>query len=197
MTDHVVFPCGQRLRKTGQRLVAAALAVGAIALAGCGEVDGGSNTTAAEIRAQEAIWRDAIIDDYDILYKVRCLCPTKDRFVQVRAGRIERVEYNWTGNDAVATDTPPSAIVPNADAPPVDHGEKTAVAHHYDDYYHEDYVYTVDRLFDIVRDAHTYAYAVNVTWHPSLGFPTELRIDWYHNGIDDEYQILVIDFSVP
>lgn len=142
-----------------------------LALSACGEVDGGSNTTAAEIREQEAIWSAAVVDDYDMEYKVRCLCPTKDRFVMVREGRIERVDYK--------------AIVTSS--------------HDYDpfDYYHEDYVYTVERLFDIVRDAHQFAYAVNVTWDETLGFPAELRIDWNHNGLDDEYQILVTSFVRP
>jgi hypothetical protein len=178
----------------------------AVMLSACGEVDGGSNTSAAEIRAQEAVWRDAIIDDYDLLYKVRCLCPPKDRFVKVRAGRIERVEYNWATDGTLAgtLQSDPTGL----SAPVVDPktelsvtvgatGHVNATGHYYGDYYHEDYVYTVDRLFDIVKDAHSYAHAVNVTWHPSLGFPTELRIDWNYNGIDDEYQILIIDFYIP
>ncbi len=176
------------LRSTFAKVGAAAVL--ALTLSACGEADSGSNTSLSEIDEQQAKWAAANIESYDFQYKVRCLCPTKDRRLIVRDGRIERVDYK-------------SVERTNHESPEITktgkhrNGDRYDDGHHYRDhgeYYDNDYIYTVRSLFSLARDAHLNAHSVYIEYHPTFGYPTDLRIDWDYNWIDDEYQVLVVDF---
>lgn len=45
---------------------------------------------------------------------------------------------------------------------------------------------SVGELFDIARQALAEADEVEVAYHPTLGYPTSLAIDWQENAADDE-----------
>lgn len=171
-----------RIAKTG------GAAILALTLAACGEADSGSNTSISEIDEQRAKWEATDIESYDFQYKVRCLCATKDRRLIIRGGRIERVDYKSTTADT----TNEGQVLKHRDR----NGDYTDDDYYrdYGHYYDDDYVYTVDSLFRMLRDAHLDAHSVHVEYHPTFGYPTDLRIDWDYNWIDDEYQVLVVDF---
>jgi|GEM_PF-2347295 len=171
-----------RIAKTG------AAAILALTLAACGEADSGSNTSIAQIDDNRAKWNRANIESYDFQYKVRCLCATKDRRLIVRGGRIERVDYKSTGADTTGDGQVLKHRNRNGDYTDDDYYRD------YGYYYEDDYVYTIDSLFRLLRDAHLDAHSVYVEYHPTFGYPTDLRIDWDYNWIDDEYQVLVVDF---
>ena len=45
---------------------------------------------------------------------------------------------------------------------------------------------SIRELFEIARDALERADEVEVAYHPTLGYPTSMAIDWQHNAADDE-----------
>jgi hypothetical protein len=173
----------------GRAIKTGAAAIFALTLAACGEADSGSNTSIAQIDEQRAKWEATDIESYDFQYKVRCLCATKDRRLTIRGGRIERVDYKSTESDSRPEQ---GEVLKHRDR----NGNYTDDDYYsdYGYYYDNDYVYTVDSLFRMLRDAHLDAHSVYVEYHPTFGYPTDMRIDWHHNWIDDEYQVLVVDF---
>lgn len=49
---------------------------------------------------------------------------------------------------------------------------------------------TVDGLFEIAKTAVAEADEVTVEYHPTLGYPQDISIDWYARAIDDEVSYL-------
>ncbi|MBO6575561.1 MAG: hypothetical protein JJ896_11210 [Rhodothermales bacterium] len=59
------------------------------------------------------------------------------------------------------------------------------------------YIPTVDELFDLIEEATREADELTVTYHPELGYPTEISIDWLADAVDDEimYQVRSVDLT--
>ena len=56
--------------------------------------------------------------------------------------------------------------------------------------------YTVEDLFEVVQDAlDRDAHSVVVAYHPQLGYPADVAIDYIEMAIDDELQLLSSDLQ--
>lgn len=54
------------------------------------------------------------------------------------------------------------------------------------------YIPTVDGLFNLIAEATADAHSVEAEYHPQLGYPTSVSVDWLKDAVDDE-----ISYSVP
>ena len=55
---------------------------------------------------------------------------------------------------------------------------------------------TMDRLFGVIEEAYSRnAAKVSVRYHPTLGYPEEIAIDYYAQGADDEIGYFVSGFQ--
>jgi hypothetical protein len=58
------------------------------------------------------------------------------------------------------------------------------------------YIPTVEGLFDLVEEADADAHSLEVDYHPQLGYPTSVSIDWIENAVDDEISYSVSSLSL-
>lgn len=59
-------------------------------------------------------------------------------------------------------------------------------------------VYTVEGLFDLIEDAYDRkAHRVEVTYHPELGYPEHVFIDYEEQVVDEELGVDVIGIAWP
>jgi hypothetical protein len=55
---------------------------------------------------------------------------------------------------------------------------------------------TVEQVFDVIEEAYRErAEEVQVTYHPTLGYPTDLFIDYVEEVADDERGVQITDFE--
>ena len=128
----------------------------------------------AELEDALAKWEQAGPVSYDYVLTRNCFCP--QQFIgpydgSVRNGEIVLVTYQ--GDDTAKVkgleDTPYAEVAPDVRA-----------------------------MFEIVREAIKQADEVTVTYHPDLGYPTKVSIDWIRDAVDDEvgYQLeTVVSFT--
>lgn len=151
------------------RLLALALSLPALslpALAGCPDILGLSDRDEREeaLADARARWRSQGPDDYRFEFRKLCFChPSAVRLVKV------------TVQDGAVTDVEVLEEVPNHEQ----YQYPTPTPEQY---------YTVEGLFAkleqaIDRDAHE----IRVTYHPALGYPTSVFIDYDENAADEEF----------
>lgn len=101
---------------------------------------------------------------------MECLCPyTESVIVEVRDGRAVSVE-DWSG------------------APASGEIDFSRYFQHAD---------TIDKLFGLIERAlEEDADVVSVEYDEEYGFPTDISIDWYREGYDDEVWYAVREFEV-
>ncbi|NNE71695.1 MAG: hypothetical protein HKN29_15225 [Rhodothermales bacterium] len=58
------------------------------------------------------------------------------------------------------------------------------------------YIPTVDELFDLAARAEVEAYSVETSFHPELGYPVQVTIDWIENAVDDEISYSISALSL-
>ena len=56
------------------------------------------------------------------------------------------------------------------------------------------FVLTVDDAFDLIEEAR--ADRLHVAYHPELGYPVEIDIDYITNAVDDELQVLILALTI-
>jgi len=124
----------------------------------------------SELQRSEKLWQSQNLKSYDFTLTRQCFCPEEWRGpvnISVRNGTVTSVTYTTSG--------------------------QAAEADRFGD------VDTIDELFDVIRDAYegnnTFdqkAEAVNVTYHPELGYPQTIYID-VSTMIADEEQGYTIE----
>ncbi len=121
----------------------------------------------AQLDAALTMWQFAGLTTYDYTLTRHCFCPQESMGPYsgtVTDGEITLVTFE--GRDVAEIeflrDRPYYEVAPHPDA-----------------------------LFDIVREAIEQADDVVVTYHPQLGYPTSVSIDWIRMAVDDEigYQL--------
>ena len=116
----------------------------------------------AELNAAMELWRTKGSDNYDLESLVLCLCHESNRPLRltVRNGVIESVT-DWESGEALTEDD-----------------------------YVDDYTYKTvsDRFRQIAGALSKPVYGLNVEYHPSLGYPTYLGIN-YANVVDDGFSL--------
>jgi hypothetical protein len=58
------------------------------------------------------------------------------------------------------------------------------------------YIPTVNGLFALIAEAEADAYSVEAEYHPQLGYPTSVTIDWIKDAVDDEIFYSVAGLSL-
>jgi hypothetical protein len=111
-----------------------------------------------------ARWRAAGIVDYEIDYGRYCFClPPSDARVVVHDGAIVAVHDPRSGEE-IENPFPGNAFAFNS----------------------------VDGVFDVIAEAITVpATTLLVDYHPELGYPTQVAIDYYAGVADDEISIRI------
>jgi hypothetical protein len=133
--------------------------VGCLVASSCGILDAGSEGADEDLRRARARWARAAIEDYDLVMSRICFCiPVGPVLVSVRGG--ERVATSVVVDDAEGPLAP--NLVP--------------------------FYPTVDELFDVVADAlEAGVYELRVTYHPNVGYPTEVWVDRSPSIADEEF----------
>ena len=133
--------------------------VGCLIASGCGILDAGSDGAEDDLRRAQDRWVRAAMADYDLVMTRNCFCvPVGPVMVRVRDG--ERVETRILVDDAEGP------LAPNLVA----------------------FYPTVEGLFDVISEAlEDGVYELQVTYHPTLGYPTDLWVDRSPSIADEEF----------
>lgn len=143
----------------GRARWAAACLAACLVASGCGILDAGPQGAEDDLRRAQARWVRAAIDDYDIVVSRMCFClEVGPVLVRVRNGvRVETV---------VVVDDAEGPLAPNLIA----------------------FYPTIDELFGLIQEAvRDGVHELRVTYHPSLGFPTDLWVDRSPSIADEEF----------
>ncbi len=117
----------------------------------------------AELAAAKALWRVGGSTDYELESLVVCECPesTKPLKITVRNGAIESV---------------------------IDLESGKATTRYVDTYTYKTIEGRFDEIERALRDPWP-AYHLGAEYHPDLGYPTYLSINYRHNVIDDGFEL--------
>jgi hypothetical protein len=139
-----------------------------VGVAGCGILDASDEDRTRDLQEARAAWERAAIQDYDLDMRRLCFCGTPiDVTVRVRGGQRFDVLYELDGAPAPV---PPQFAL---------------------------YYPTVPELFErIERAFREEADEVRVTYHPTLGYPTELWVD-QSRSISDEEEGFEVELLLP
>jgi hypothetical protein len=172
------------MRSRPARLLLAPIALLAVALASCSddpeEVETGSGGTGgtstsvsvdpddpvAMLEASRAQWVEAGIDDYQLEY---------------RTGGGERLSFHMLITVEGGEVTGAEALDDLGLDPEVFDNPEARM--------------DVEAMFDLVSEATAEAFSVEVDYDDTLGFPTDVFIDWEQNTIDEEFGWTVLSFA--
>ena len=135
------------------------LVAGCLIASSCGILDAGADGADDDLRRARARWARAALADYDLVMSRRCFCiDVGPVMVSVRSG--VRVETRVLVDDAEGPLAP--NLVP--------------------------FYPTVDELFAVIEQAlDDGVHELRVTYHPSLGYPTDVWVDRSPAIADEEF----------
>lgn len=138
-----------------------------------GNPDTGDPALLADLAAAEDRWEAAGLADYDYNFTRGCFCP--EEFVgpfraSVRAGEVSKASFN--GTDLFEIDI-------------LEIGR------------YDEIVRTVPGVFGEIKRAIREADRLDVEYHPVLGYPTEVFIDWEFNMADEEVSYRIETLRAP
>lgn len=141
---------------------AALLVLGAAALgavAGCSDP---VSVTASELDSHFARWQAAGLRDYRYDFRRSCECApaaTRPATIEVIRGTVARVRFAGDGEELATSEE-------------------------------RRFFPTIDQLFELIDDAvRNNAAVLVVSYHPVLGYPTNISIDYRREVADDEFTI--------
>jgi hypothetical protein len=120
---------------------------------------------AADLAKNRSVWRSAGVADYEYGYHKYCAChpdTPPETIVTVRAGSVVRVRHRPVGYDREVE--APRGL---------------------------EYYWTIDGLFDLIAAALDKHAQVSAAYDPTLGYPTEIHVDYDANLIGDEVDLMV------
>jgi len=120
----------------------------------------------ADLAAARNLWRRAALADYEYGYRKYCAChpdTPPETIVTVRGGTVVRVRHRPVDS--------PNEVPAKAGS--------------------EHYYWTIDELFDLIASAKARGAAVQATYDPARGFPSEIHIDYDKNAIGDELDVVL------
>ena len=120
----------------------------------------------ADLDDARARWRSEGYTSYRFTLRLRCFC--------VREALQPMTVVVRDGRVASVTGTDPATPVPP---------------------WPDWFPLTVDALFDTVEEAQRNAAAVEVNYHPDLGYPTRIFIDRFRDTVDEETTFLASDLT--
>jgi len=123
-----------------------------------------------ELDANRALWMAAELSDYEFRYQKVCECHREtpaDTIVIVRDGEIVQVRYD-------REDYLNEIVVP---------------AKNYQ------WFRTVDDLFSLVAGAQARNALVRVSYHPTLGYPERIYVDYDQNLVGEEVELHVFELG--
>lgn len=120
-------------------------------------------------------WEENKIPNYEFSYNVGCFCPQlTPALIVVNSDSVYQVLESGT-RDSLFIQT----------------GESTF---EYAGDIYKSFYYTIDGLFEVVKNARGDAYKLNVEYNNDIGFPESIDIDYIKNAIDDEIGYSVSDY---
>ncbi len=167
MTSASVERRGRKGRGAGRRgLVspprAAWLVLGAVALGAVGGCSDSLGVTASELDSHFARWQAAGLRDYRYDFRRSCECApaaTRPATIEVIGGAVVRVRFAGGGEEFATSEE-------------------------------QRFFPTIDQLFQLIDDAvRNHAAVLVVSYHPVLGYPTNISIDYRREVADDEFTI--------
>ncbi len=137
-----------------------------VLLTACG--GGSSAATVTDRASAKSRWLASGVHNYRFTLHTSCFClPEEDIVIAVQSGAMVSATYTPSGQAVPASRVATLAAT------------------------------SVDALFTLIDQAAARPVAVlNVTYHPSLGYPQSVYIDAVSNIADDEFSYTVVDFSV-
>lgn len=127
----------------------------------CGVLEPGSSSDLRELTRAKTQWEAARLDNYDLVQQRLCYCTTESTLSVVTEVRDGGVRVRRYLDSGVPVPQPLQQLWG-----------------------------TVDDLFELVADAiDQNAASLLVTYHPTLGYPTHISIDYLGNAADDELTV--------
>ena len=138
--------------------------------------DGVSNAEIRKLEKAKDTWQETKTPDYSFNYRQSCFCVYVDEVtVQVFADTVYAVLDTETGEDATIDRG---------------NGEEKLL-----DVYPELF-YTIDELFEVLKQASLNADEMNGMYDGDRGFPKEVSIDYYKDAVDDEITYYVSNYQI-
>lgn len=123
----------------------------------------------AAYAAARALWESADLVDYDYSFSRGCFCPQEyvgPHDVSVRDGIVTAATY-----DGIDLKKLPTLNLTTYD----------------------EIIQTVDGVFDEIDRALDEAHSLTAAYHPELGYPTDVYIDWEEMMADEEVNYTISD----